>query len=104
MRLIADGVNRRFVYEKPREGLVSRGVRRGTLLFDGKKDGDAYSGRSRIFSQKCGAIEYDVSGTVAADQRRVEMTGKRPIIDDSCRVIRTEPDVLVFEFLETRTE
>ena len=84
--------------------LVARGVRRGTLLFDGRKDGDTYSGRSRIFNTKCGTIPYDVSGTVSADQRRVEMTGQRPVLDDSCRVTRTETDVLVFEFHETRTE
>jgi hypothetical protein len=104
MRLFADGLNRRFVYEKPREGLVARGVRRGTLLFDGRKDGETYSGRSRIFSPKCGPLEYEVSGKVAADQRRVEMTGQRPIVDDKCRVTRTERDTLVFEFLETRSE
>ena len=44
MRLKASGNQRWFYYEKPRTVLRAAGVRRGTLLFSGRKNGNWYSG------------------------------------------------------------
>ena len=99
LRLVAEGASRRFLYVTPRQGLLVRGVRAGTLLFDGEKNGDVYSGRSRVYHATCGAYPYEVTGPVSADQRRVTMSGQKPILSDTCRVERTEPDELVFEYV-----
>jgi hypothetical protein len=104
MRLVAEGAERRFVYESPRAGLSAVGVRKGTVLFEGRKDGDRYVGEARIFHPRCGVHTYEVAGTVSPDQERVEMTGNKPDIDSACNVAGTKPDALVFEFVELRPE
>lgn len=104
MRLVANGRQRQFFYFKPRAGLVARGVLAGTLLFDGERVGDTYTGRSRVFTAKCGPRTYVVSGTVSPDQRRVVMHGQKPIVNLVCETERTEADELVFELLESKSD
>lgn len=97
MRLIANGAERRFLYEMPREGLSSVGVSRGTLLFQGRKAGNSYSGTAYVFSQ-CGAQSYKVTGPVSDDQRQVTLVGRAPMLDGNCRVTRYRDDILVFSY------
>ncbi|MBV6486926.1 MAG: hypothetical protein GHHEDOFH_00863 [Pseudorhodoplanes sp.] len=96
--LTADGVNRRFFYENPREGLRAIGVTPGTLLFEGKKEGYAYSGTAYIFSRTCGATAYPVTGNVSADEKTVTMYGQAPQINSSCEIASYRNDVLAFHF------
>ncbi len=96
MRLTAAGKTRRFYYVRPRSGLRKRGVREGELLFDGRRDGNLYSGTAYIFTQSCGKIGYHVSGTVAADDTHIVMSGKAPRLNSRCRQIGSKPDRLVF--------
>jgi hypothetical protein len=72
--LTAEGANRRFYYDVPRAGLYDVGVKQGTLLFEGRKEGERYSGAAYIFSQTCGPQAYAVSGPVASDQSRITIT------------------------------
>ena len=51
MRLKASGDQRWMYYEAPREVLRRAGVKRGTLLFDGWKRGNSYTGSARRFSR-----------------------------------------------------
>jgi hypothetical protein len=97
MGLIADGESRRFVYVQPRSALASRGVTRGTVLFDGQRNGNTYQGTARIFrGGACGSFTYSVSGPVSADQRSVTMYGKAPQVDAACRVTGSIDDRLHF--------
>jgi hypothetical protein len=97
MRLIANGAERQFLYEMPRDGLSSVGITKGTLLFKGTKSGNAYSGTAYVFS-KCGASSYQVSGPVSDDQRQVTLFGRAPAVDSNCRIANYRDDTLVFSF------
>jgi hypothetical protein len=85
--LSATGARRQFHYESPAADLLQIGVQPGTLLFDGRRDGNKYSGTAYVFSKVCGARAYAVVGPVSPDQRAVTMYGKAPTVNSSCRVI-----------------
>jgi hypothetical protein len=97
MTLLATGNKRRFVYEKPRPGLSSVGIKRGDTVFEGTRSGSDYFGTAYIFKSGCSPQGYQVSGAVASDERSVAMVGKRPKVGNNCRVERYEDDTLVFE-------
>jgi hypothetical protein len=99
MRLVAEGPARRFYYETPRESLLHEGVTPGTLLFEGVRYGDTYSGTAYVFSRGCGRWSYAVSGTVSNDDRVVTMAGQAPRLNASCEVVGYRSDTLVFEYL-----
>lgn len=98
--LTADGASRRFYYDSPREGLDSVGVKRGTLLFEGQKNGDQYSGTAYFFSKICGPGTYAVSGPVTSNESQITITlsGKAPQLDANCKQIGVRDDVLVFTY------
>lgn len=100
MRLEARGNRRWFYYESPRSVLRKAGVRRGTLLFDGVKDGNWYSGTARVYSKFCpGApLEYFVEGPVRSDQLRVTVRGTRKVYSQCQSTGRTKRDELVFTY------
>ncbi|MGY3603662.1 MULTISPECIES: hypothetical protein [unclassified Bradyrhizobium] len=102
MILRASGAQREFVYDAPREGLTSRGVTHGTVLFRGRRQGDKYSGTAYIFTKSCGPQPYEVSGPVDADDRGVTMFGKAPIVNSACKVTGGRDDTLRFAFSEDR--
>ena len=86
----------RIWYWDPRSGLQRIGLRRGVLLFDGRRRGDAISGTARIFKAGCGAYLYPVSGSYSSRGNRVLMTGTRPVVESNCRVTGSAPDELIF--------
>lgn len=100
MRLKASGNARAFYYEVPRQAIAAQGVRSGTLLFDGVKSGDWYSGTARVFSRACpGApLEYSVEGPVGANQTKVTLRGTREIYRDCRPTGRFQTDTLVFNY------
>ena len=97
-RLIADGSSRKFIYENPRAGLSTVGIQSGSLLFAGRKNGDSYSGTAYVYSRNCGASAFQVSGTIAADQRMVTMYGKSPKKNGSCQTVDYSDETLTFVF------
>jgi len=101
MYLVADGATRRFYYERPRDGIGQVGVQYGTLLFEGRKDGNTYSGTAFIFSSACGATPYQVSGTVSADDQQVTLYGQAPRLNDNCQIVGYREDKLVFTFRQS---
>ncbi len=102
MRLLTDGANRVFVYEVPRQSLLDIGVRPGTVLFTGIRDGDKYQGSARRFSQHCSTpIVYSVSGKVISE-KMVVLTGVVHIVNEKCQETgKTRQDELVFRFLRS---
>jgi hypothetical protein len=104
--LSAEGPRRQFHYQVPADHLLPLGVLPGTLLFDGRRNGNQYSGTAYVFSKLCGALPYAVASPVSPDQRTVTMYGKAPIVDSSCRAVEYRDDDLFFnlvEPIETRT-
>lgn len=101
MRLKASGNNRWFEYENPRQVLRNAGVRRGTLLFNGRKQGNWYAGTARRFSKFCpGApLEYFVEGPVRSDQLQVTVRGTREVYEQCNPTGRFANDVLVFTYI-----
>lgn len=99
MRLRASGNARAFYYEVPRTSLYSVGIQPGTLLFDGVKDGDWYSGTARVFSAGCEPLEYAVEGPVRPDQLQVTVTGERPVYSQCQFTGDYTTDVLTFTYL-----
>ncbi|WLB09464.1 hypothetical protein QIH87_47310 [Bradyrhizobium elkanii] len=97
LSLAADGSSRVFTYVRPRDGLP---VGPGTTLFFGTRVGNTYHGTAHVFSQRCGATPYAVSGPVSQDQRSVSMYGRRPKLDASCRIVAYADDNLVFNLIE----
>jgi tetratricopeptide (TPR) repeat protein/uncharacterized protein YgiM (DUF1202 family) len=104
MKLVAKGTRRRFYYERPRKGIRASGVRRGTLLFDGVREGFTYSGTARIFNSRCGTKTYAVSGSVSDDEETVTLLGRAPIVDSSCNLAGYRDDYLYFELKKQRDQ
>jgi hypothetical protein len=95
VELVSDGAIREFHYWQPRPGLP---VTMGTVLFRGTANGNRYSGTAYVFSRVCGAIGYNVSGTVAVDQKSITLYGKAPFVNSNCNVLGYRDDMLVFSF------
>lgn len=100
MRLKAQGNQRWLYYENPRQVLRNAGVTRGTLLFNGVKSGNWYSGTSRVFSRYCPGtpLEYAVEGPVRADQLQVTVEGTRQVFERCQPTGRYVTDTLVFTY------
>ena len=96
MRLTAEGNRRFFHYETPRVGMLKAGAKSGTLLFEGVRLGDRYTGQAYIFRKGCEPHPYIVEGEVSADERRIALRGKAPRLDKTCTVTSTRDDVLIF--------
>ncbi len=101
MRLVAQGNKRWFYYENPRRVLRKAGVRAGTLLFDGVKQGNYYIGTARRFSKYCpgNPLKYHVEGPVRQDQLKVTVEGYRPISNRCVMTGRKAYDTLVFTYM-----
>jgi hypothetical protein len=99
MYLIVNGNRREFYYHRPRQGMIEEGVRSGTLLFSGAVNGAYYDGTAYLFSARCGATPYHVSGMVYENGGRVEMNGTATIVDQQCKPVAARNDKLVFQYL-----
>ena len=99
LRLVSNGATRRFYYDDPRPGMRDEGVTSGTLLFEGTRTGDRYTGVAFVFSSRCGRRSYPVAGAVGPDQRSVVLHGEAPRLGASCERIGSRIDTLVFELL-----
>ena len=100
MRLKASGNQRWIYYEVPKSSLRKSGVRRGTLLFNGRKSGNYYIGTARRFSKYCPGtpLEYSVEGPVRSDQLQVTVYGSRQIYKRCQPTGRFADDTLVFTY------
>lgn len=99
MRLDAEGVNRVFSYENPRPGMRKAGAKPGDVVFEGRREGNTYTGTATIFSKECGRASYPVRGEVSPDERSVVLTGQVPLIGKGCRITGHRRDVLRFDYV-----
>jgi len=97
--LVATGQKRQFYYQKPFWNVEQSGAKSGALLFDGRRDGNQYSGTAYIFSKRCGAVGYQAAGPVSSDERQIVLRGQAPVRDSSCNPSSYRDDKLVFNFV-----
>ncbi len=95
MSVVNDGKQLTIAYDAPRDGLANLGIKPGTPLFKGTRDGDKVSGEATTFTRKCGTRTYPVSGTLSGG--RVELSGDKPLLGGDCNVTGTRREVMVFE-------
>lgn len=100
MRLQANGNQRVISYEQPSARMWGAGVRPGTVLFDGIRQGNQYYGQARVFSKDCPtALRYRVQGVVQQESTIV-LTGNRLSFGAGCQPNgRVRTDTLVFTLL-----
>jgi len=102
MRLVAEGARRKFFYQQPRSGIRAAGAAPGTLLFDGIRRGESYSGTAYVFAGDCGSFPYKVSGRLASETE-VVMSGMAPSVSrNGCSIEGYRQDTLVFNYLQAR--
>jgi hypothetical protein len=100
MRLLSNKNERRFIYERVSPRIASVGVQKGTILFDGGRTKQGYEGIAHSFSTRCGPQTFRVAGAVAPDQRSVTVRGQRLRLDDNCRAVGAQDEILTFQFVE----
>ncbi len=97
VRIVAQGLRRRIVFVVPNPRLTSLGVAAGDVLFDGRRDGNRYSGKAYVYTKRCRAKAFDVSGDVEEGERRVVVTGRVPVLSRDCQIANRRDMRLVFE-------
>jgi len=105
MRLVTDGHERKFLFERPNPILKQTGVKQGMILFEGSQVGDKYIGKARSFSKDCPVpVAYDVSGNEFRETK-VVLQGRRVEYDETCRATgRFIHEHLSFTYLESVQE
>ena len=94
------GAEHVFRYQEPRIGMRQAGVVSGTLRFKGTRSGDAYTGTAFVFSRRCGAHPFRVTGTISEDKREIEAFGSAPGgFDAACRPLAFHTDGVRLSFL-----
>ena len=94
------GSHQVFRYQEPRIGLRQEGVVPGTVRFKGTKSGNTYLGTAFVFSRRCGAHPFQVTGTISNDEREIAMYGTAPVgFDAACRPVIYRKDGVHFSFL-----
>ena len=94
------GADQVFRYQEPRIGMRQEGVMSGTVRFKGARAGNTYLGTAFVFSRRCGAHPFRVTGTVSKDEREITMYGNAPAgFDAACRPVVYRKDGVHFSFL-----
>jgi hypothetical protein len=93
MRLEQCGEDVRIIYENPRPAVRRAGVKRGTVLFEGRlrriDRNEFIEGKAKTFKTGCGAAAFYVKGgTVRRGERDPTpfiLRGAAPVRDGQCR-------------------
>ena len=94
--LVSQGAKQKLFYESPRVGLLDAGVKPGTLLFEGQRNGQNFDGTAYQFYRTCKAHGYAVTGSASDDRKTITLKGKAPLLDMNCNVTGSRDDILVF--------
>ncbi|MEM6762965.1 MAG: hypothetical protein AAF615_08810 [Pseudomonadota bacterium] len=100
MRIVDRAGSFSISYERPRGVLRRAGVRRGTVLAEGRSMPGGLSGVARRFSRHCVGqpLEYDVTGHYEGDYTIV-LTGTRQVYNRCRPTGRTAFDELIFDYI-----
>ncbi|MCU0791188.1 MAG: hypothetical protein MUE79_09090 [Nitratireductor sp.] len=105
MRLERCGEDLRIVYENPRRAMREIGVRRGTVLFEGRlrriDRNEFIEGNAKTFRAGCGAAPFYVKGGISRRGQRdpvpFTLRGAAPVRDAQCRKTGTMNIELEFD-------
>lgn len=97
--LVADGADRQFIYDVPTAKLLALGIRKGSLLFVGKKNGNSYAGAAYSYAPPCEPKKFQVKGEIADDEKQVVLRGRAPELGTGCKAVGYRDEVLLFKFL-----
>ncbi len=101
MGLVEDGNARKIVYYKPKSDGLADTVRSDPVLIEGTVDGGPGTGKARHYSSRCGNRQYDVTGTTAADNKSITLTGERDSFPGkTCSEVKRVSEKLEFAFVE----
>lgn len=102
MRLSKDGNSRTFIYELPSKRMLGAGVSAGTILFEGERQGNRYTGSARVFSKYCSQpLDFRVDGVVP-NERKIILRGRHQHYGKGCIASgRSVEEILEFQFLES---
>lgn len=90
----------RIVYVQPRASLSGRGVKPGTVYFQGIKQGEEYLGMAFLFSKYCDPMPYQATVQFRGNSDRIMVIGLPSIRDRDCSEVgQKEPLVDVLEYL-----
>jgi hypothetical protein len=103
MYLVASGSSREFYYQKPRPGMLEAGARPGALLFRGQIKNAELSGTAYLFNPRCGAVPFEVKGSIVDNDERILLTGQAPQVGQNCKAYGSYANNLEFRLLK-RTE
>ncbi|MEJ2118867.1 MAG: hypothetical protein P8Y36_13655, partial [Alphaproteobacteria bacterium] len=83
-----NGDKRRIVYVRPRAALKKAGVKRGTVLFNGKtKKGGRVAGYAKIFRTGCDPVDYFVEGKLDLNKGKLVLQGQAPVYSGkNCKI------------------
>jgi hypothetical protein len=97
MRVTTQGNKIVVAYDQPRQGMINEGVRSGTVLFDGRRNGNKLSGTAYVFDRRCGPISYSEDGEVNGE-RQFLLSGQRvpTQLNADCKVVDYRVDPSVF--------
>ncbi|WP_306752405.1 M23 family metallopeptidase [Paracoccus actinidiae] len=99
MGLVADNASgsRRFVYYQPKASMAAL-VGADPVLFVGKAQGPAYSGRAKRYSSACGAVLFDVEGPIGqfAGLSSVTLRGSYLRRDSNCQTVGSATEEMLF--------
>ena len=76
--LSASGPARRIAYRAPHPALAGAGIGPGTVLFEGRRQGDAVAGTAYTFRAGCPPAPYQVRGVVR-EAGRLTLRGPAPV-------------------------
>jgi hypothetical protein len=96
MRVTSQGDKIKILYDRPRQGMIDEGVKPGTVLFDGVRNGNRLSGTSYVFDRHCSPIPYADDG-VMSSEREIVLSGRRvPTQLSDCRPVAYRIDPSIF--------
>lgn len=73
-------------YDRPRAGMEKVGVSQGTILFEGREQGDGFAGTAYTFRNGCTPAAYDVVGEWKGDW--ITLRGPAPTWSNSgCNIL-----------------
>jgi hypothetical protein len=77
MRITSQSDRITISYERPRQGMIDEGVRPGTVVFEGHRNGNRLTGTSYVFDRHCmSPIPYPDDG-VMSSEREIVLSGRR---------------------------
>lgn len=99
--LMVHGDRAELVYLFISEDTHASGAGEDAHLFDGKASGPgAYAGTAYSFGRGCDPLEYDARAGLDESGRKLVVSGKRPILNERCRVVDLVQDTITLDFLD----